>query len=109
MNLPVIVHDRDAHEDVLELLREYRPRGVVHCFSGSVEMANEILKLGMYIGVGGVITFKNARKLPEVVHNSTQYRNARVGKSFFFDSAKQIHGQYACNAAAKGQHGRADA
>ena len=67
LNLPVIVHDREAHSDVLELLKKHKPKGVVHCFSGSVEMANEIIKLGMYIGVGGVITFKNAKKLPEVL------------------------------------------
>lgn len=62
MNLPVIVHDRDAHEDTLSLLREYRPRGVVHCFSGSVEMMQEVVALGMYIGLGGVVTFKNAKR-----------------------------------------------
>lgn len=67
INKPVIVHDRDAHSDTLELLKKHRPKGVVHSFSGSTEMANEILKLGMYIGIGGVITFKNAKKLPEVV------------------------------------------
>ncbi len=67
LDLPIIVHDRDAHEDTLNILKEYKPKGVVHCFSGSVEMAREIIKLGLYIGVGGVITFKNARKLPEVV------------------------------------------
>lgn len=67
LGFPIIVHDRDAHEDTLNLLREYRPKGVVHSFSGSAEMAEEILKLGMYIGIGGVITFKNARKLPDIV------------------------------------------
>ncbi len=67
LGLPIIVHDRDAHGDVLELLKKHKPKGVVHCFSGSVEMAREIIKLGMYIGIGGVITFKNARKLPEVL------------------------------------------
>lgn len=67
LGLPVIVHDRDAHADTLELLKKHKPKGVVHCFSGSVEMAEEILKLGMYIGVGGVVTFKNAKKLPDVV------------------------------------------
>ncbi len=65
--LPVLVHDRDAHADTLEILKEYKPKGVVHAFSGSVEMAREILKLGMYLGVGGVLTFKNARSLPAVV------------------------------------------
>lgn len=66
-DLPVLVHDREAHADTLEILKKYKPKGVLHCFSGSVEMAHEILKLGMYIGVGGVITFKNAKKLPDVV------------------------------------------
>lgn len=66
-NLPVLIHDRDAHSDTLEILKEYKPKGVVHSFSGSVEMAEELLKMGLYIGVGGVITFKNARKLPDVV------------------------------------------
>ncbi len=66
LDLPVIVHDREAHGDVLSLLNEYRPRGVVHCFSGSAEMAKEVVKLGMYIGLGGAVTFKNARKPLEV-------------------------------------------
>ncbi|WP_322168578.1 TatD family hydrolase [Acutalibacter caecimuris] len=66
MGFPVCVHDRDAHSDVLELLRLYRPQGVVHCFSGSVEMARAIVDLGMYIGIGGAVTFKNARKITEV-------------------------------------------
>ena len=66
LDLPVIIHDREAHEDTLELLKRYKPKGVVHCFSGSVEMAKEIVKLGMYIGLGGAVTFKNARKPVEV-------------------------------------------
>ncbi len=66
-DLPVIVHDREAHSDTLDFLKKYKPKGVVHSFSGSPEMAEEIIKLGMYIGIGGVITFKNAKKLPEVV------------------------------------------
>ncbi len=69
-SLPVLVHDRDAHADTLEILKEYTPRGVVHAFSGSVEMAREILKIGMYLGVGGVLTFKNAKNLPAVVLDS---------------------------------------
>lgn len=64
--LPVIVHDREAHADTLRLLQKYKPRGVVHCFSGSAEMAKEVLKLGMYIGLGGAVTFKNAVKPVEV-------------------------------------------
>lgn len=62
LDLPVIVHSRDAWEDTMEILKKYRPRGVVHCFSGSAEIATEILKLGMYIGFTGVLTFKNAKK-----------------------------------------------
>ena len=67
VNLPVIIHDREAHGDTLEILKKHKPKGVLHCFSGSNEMSKEILKLGMYIGVGGVVTFKNARKTVEVV------------------------------------------
>lgn len=67
LDLPVLVHDREAHADTLEILKRLKPKGVVHCFSGSVEMAREIIKLGMHIGVGGVITFKNAKRLPDVV------------------------------------------
>lgn len=66
LDLPVIVHDREAHEDTLKLLKKHKPKGVVHCFSGSAEMAKEIVRLGMYIGMGGAITFKNAVKPVEV-------------------------------------------
>ena len=60
--MPVIVHSRNATEDTVEILKEYRPKGVVHCFSGSAETAKEIIKIGMYIGFTGVLTFKNAKK-----------------------------------------------
>ncbi len=66
-NLPVIIHDRDAHFDTLEIIKKHKPKGVLHCFSGSVEMAKEVVKLGLYIGIGGVVTFKNSKKLVEVV------------------------------------------
>lgn len=65
-DMPVIVHDREAHGDTLDVLRKYRPKGVLHCFSGSVETAKDILSLGMYIGLGGAVTFKNAKKPVEV-------------------------------------------
>ena len=65
-NLPVVIHDRDAHEDTLKILEEYKPRGVVHCFSGSVEMMRQLTGWGLYIGMGGVVTFKNARWAVEV-------------------------------------------
>ena len=67
LKLPVIVHDREAHGDTMELLKAHRPAGAVHCFSGSREMAEELIKLGMYLGIGGVVTFQNARKTVEVV------------------------------------------
>lgn len=60
LDIPVIVHSRDASNDTMEILREYKPKGVVHCFSGSAETAKEIIALGMYISFTGVITFKNA-------------------------------------------------
>lgn len=69
LDLPVILHDREAHEDTLNLIREYRPRGVVHCFSGSAEMARQVTDLGMHIGLGGAATFKNARKPVEVAQS----------------------------------------
>lgn len=65
LDLPVIIHNRDAHQDTLDLLKKYRPKGIMHCFSGSAEYAKEILRLGMYIGFTGVITFKNARRAVE--------------------------------------------
>lgn len=59
---PVIIHSRDACADTLDILREYKPCGVLHCFSGSAETAREVVKLGMYIGFTGVLTFKNSKK-----------------------------------------------
>ncbi len=61
LDMPVVFHDREAHGDTMELLRYYKPQGLLHCFSGSVEMLKEIIKIGMYISLGGVVTFKNAR------------------------------------------------
>ena len=67
LDMPVVVHDREAHGDTMELLKKHKPKGVMHCFSGSAEMAREVVKLGMFIGLNGVVTFKNARKSLEVV------------------------------------------
>lgn len=66
LNLPVIVHDREAHGDSLDIIREFPgARGVFHCFSGSAEMARELVKLGWMISFTGVLTYKNARKAAE--------------------------------------------
>ncbi len=62
LGLPVIIHSRDAWEDTFQILKKHRPEGILHCFSGSAETAREIIKLGMYIGFTGVLTFKNAKK-----------------------------------------------
>ncbi|MBQ9679810.1 MAG: TatD family hydrolase [Ruminococcus sp.] len=66
LDVPVVIHDREAHGDVMALLRKYQPKGLMHCFSGSVEMLKEVLKLGMSISLGGTVTFKNARVPVEV-------------------------------------------
>jgi TatD DNase family protein len=69
--LPFMIHSREAAEDTLQIVREYvnggMYGGVIHCFSGSREIAAEYLKMGLYLGIGGVVTFQNARKLVEVV------------------------------------------
>jgi TatD DNase family protein len=67
--LPVIIHSRDAAEDTFRVMKEQNAQqigGVVHCYSYSVELAREYVKMGFYIGIGGVVTFKNAKKLKEV-------------------------------------------
>lgn len=68
LDLPVIIHSRDAAEDTLKIMKEYAKglRGVIHCFSYSKELAEEYVKMGFYIGIGGVVTFKNGKKLKEV-------------------------------------------
>ena len=67
LDLPVIVHERDAHEDGMAIVREFpNVKGVFHCYSGSAEMAKQLVDLGWYIGFTGVLTFKNARKALEV-------------------------------------------
>ena len=69
LKLPVIIHDREAHGDCMDILRAHNVRdcgGVFHCYSGSAEMAREILNWGMYIAFGGSLTFKNAHRLREV-------------------------------------------
>ncbi|AOZ73722.1 hydrolase TatD [Clostridium pasteurianum] len=67
LGFPVVIHNREAHGDTLEILKQFpKVRGVIHCFSGSLEMARECIKLGYYIGFTGVVTFKNARKTAEV-------------------------------------------
>lgn len=66
LGLPVVIHDRDAHGDTLEIIKEFpKVKGVLHCFSGSPEFAMECIKLGYYIGFTGVVTFKNAKKIVE--------------------------------------------
>jgi len=65
LDLPVCIHSRDSTKDMLDILREYKPNGVMHCFSGSTEVAREILSFGMMISFTGLLTFKNAKKAIE--------------------------------------------
>lgn len=68
VDLPIIVHSRDAGQETFDMIRESGlSKGVIHCFSGSAEMAKEYIRLGFYIGVGGTLTFNNARRSVEVV------------------------------------------
>ncbi len=70
LDLPVIVHERDAHEDGMEIIRSFPGvTGVFHCYSGSAEMARQLVDLGWYIGFTGVLTFKNARKAIETAES----------------------------------------
>ena len=68
-NKPVIIHSRDAIQDTYNILKEYNVSGCLHCYSGSLEMAREFVKLGFLLGVGGVITFKNAKNIVNVIKN----------------------------------------
>lgn len=68
-NLPVIIHCRESFLDTYNLLKEYNVSGILHCYSGSLEMANKFIKLGFLLGIGGVVTFKNAKTLKEIVKN----------------------------------------
>lgn len=65
LDLPTVIHSRDAAADTLDILTSYQPEGVVHCFSYSKEVAAQLVSLGLYIGITGVVTFKNARKIVE--------------------------------------------
>ncbi len=67
-NLPVVIHSRDATMDTINILKKYKVRGIIHCFSGSLETANIYIGMGFLLGIGGVVTFKNS-KLKDVVKN----------------------------------------
>ena len=66
-NKPIVVHSREAIQDTYDILKQYNLKGSLHCFSSSLEMAKEFIKLGYKIGVGGTVTFKNSKKLQEIV------------------------------------------
>lgn len=107
VSMPVIIHSRDATADTLEILREMRPKkAVMHCFSGSAEVAREILDLGLYISFTGVITFKNARRAVEACEAApldrlmletdcpymapVPYRGQRCDSSMILSTAEKI-------------------
>lgn len=66
-NMPVVIHSREAIEDTYNILKDYKVKGTIHCFSSSYEMALKFIKLGYKIGIGGVVTFKNSKKLQDIV------------------------------------------
>jgi TatD DNase family protein len=72
LRLPIVVHDREAHEETLQVLKSERAEecgGIIHCFSGDYEMAKECIKMGFYISIPGTITFKNAGRFQEIIRN----------------------------------------
>ena len=71
IGLPVVIHDREAHRETLNILKEWKGnrRGIIHCFSGDYEMAKKCLDMGFYISIPGTITFQKSEKLQEVVKN----------------------------------------
>ena len=68
-NKPVVIHSREAIQDTYDILKKYSVKGTIHCFSSSLEMAKEFIKLGYKIGVGGTLTFKNSKKIQDIVKN----------------------------------------
>ena len=66
LSLPVVIHSRDATQDTIDTLKKYNVKGIIHCFSGSLEVANIYISMGFLLGIGGVVTFKNS-KLKDVV------------------------------------------
>ena len=68
-DIPVIIHSRDCIQETYDILKQYRVRGIMHCYSGSLEMAYQFIKLGFYLGIGGICTFKNAFKAVKVIEN----------------------------------------
>lgn len=91
-NLPVIVHSRKASQDTYNYLKEYNVNGILHCYSGSVEMAKRFTKLGFLLGIGGVITFKNAKQLKEVV-SSLDVKNFALETDSPYLSPEPFRGQ----------------
>ena len=68
-NKPVIIHSRDAIQDTYDILQDYKLKGTLHCYSGSLEMADRFIKLGYMLGIGGVVTYKNAKNIVNVIEN----------------------------------------
>ena len=68
-NKPVIVHSRDCIQETYDILKMYNIKGIMHCYSGSVEMAKKFVEIGFFLGIGGISTFKNSRKVVEVIKN----------------------------------------
>ncbi|MFP4456139.1 MAG: TatD family hydrolase [Clostridia bacterium] len=107
-NYPVVIHNRESHKDVFDILSKFanQVKGILHCYSGSYEMAVELIDMGYYISVAGPVTFKNAKRLPEVVKKTSldrllietdcpylapvPYRGKRNEPSYVVEVAKKI-------------------
>lgn len=97
-NLPVIVHSRDAIRDTYDILSEYKLKGSIHCFSGSLEMAKAFIKLGYMIGVGGVVTYKNAKNIVNVIKNvSLEYILLETDSPYLTPESKRGEKNSPCN------------
>ena len=91
-NKPVIVHSRDSIQDTYDILKKYNVKGSIHCFSSSLEMANNFIKLGYKIGIGGTITFKNSKKIQEIV-KSIDLENILIETDSPYLSPEPFRGQ----------------
>lgn len=89
---PVIIHSRDAIQDTYDIIKDYDVRGVIHCYSGSLEMAQLFLKKGFFIGVGGILTFKNANNLLKVIEK-IDLNNLLLETDSPFLSPEPVRGQ----------------
>ena len=96
-DLPVVIHSRESIQDVYDILKEHKVRGVIHCFSGSLEMAELFIKLGFYLGIGGVLTFKNSKLKDVVTELSLDYFVLETDSPYLAPEPYRGHANYPKN------------